>query len=102
MDVKLFMYELSCVEIEMNNKDYGSLLRELYGVFESGFVKCEFRKFEEGVYSVFFVEEVLEDKFEGVVVEECDVCEGKLRESMFGEEFEFGVVKKYKEEYEFK
>ncbi|XP_068748350.1 uncharacterized protein [Montipora capricornis] len=101
-DVKSLMHESSRVETETNNKDHGSLPRELHGVLESGFVKRESRKFEEGVYSVPSVEEVLEDKSEGVVVEECNACEGKPRESTLGEEPEPGVVKKHKEEYELK
>lgn len=39
----------------LGNKLYGSLLRDLDGVVESGFVKCYLRKFEEGVFFVLFV-----------------------------------------------
>lgn len=103
--------DTSAAETEMEPKDGGSLPNELHGVLESGFVKRKSKNFEEGVYNVPSVMQVLEDSRnleEEMDVEhaagesdESSVAE-ELNESTPNEEPEPGVVRKHKEEYELK
>ena len=103
--------DASVAETEMEPKDRGSLPSELHGVLESGFVKRKSRNFEDGVYNVPSVMQVLEDcgnlekemDVEHVASEsdESSVAE-ELNEDTPNEEPEPGVVKKHKEEYELK
>ena len=101
----------SAAETEMEPKDGGSLPSELHGVLESGFVKRKSKNFEEGVYNVPSVMQVLEDN--GNLEEEMEVEHAagesdessvaeELYESTPNEEPEPGVVRKHKEEYELK
>ena len=103
--------DTSAAETEMEPKDRGSLPSELHGVLESGFVKRKSKNFEEGVYNVPSVMQVLEDsenleeemdvEHETVESDESSVAE-ELSESTLNEEPEPGVVRKHKEEYELK
>lgn len=107
-----FVEDPSFVVTDMEPNARGSLPRELHGVLESGFVKRKSRNFEEGVYNVPSVLQVLDDEVSLENEMEVEFAPGEddrppapdeeQDESTPSEEPEPGVVKKHRQEYELK